>query len=110
VDVIGGGILGVVTSFFIGKVLCGKFRKEFSLESYQNKIVSGLNGNATILEGYTSSPPNMNPNGAPTGMTPNGGIRANGDAKRPSLRRLLSTQSTLTTMSDIAEDRELDNL
>ncbi|CAG7734351.1 unnamed protein product [Allacma fusca] len=109
VDVIGGGILGLVISFFTSKVLCGKFRKEFHLESYQNKIVSGLNGNATILEGYTSSPPNMNPNGGST--TLNGGInRANGDVKRPSLRRLLSTQSTLTTMSDIAEDRELDNL
>ena len=74
--------------------------------------MSGLNGNATILEGYSSSPspPHLNSSSNDSSLGNNGKIpRVNGDRK-PSLRRLLSTQSTMTTMSDIAEDRELDNL
>ena len=88
-----------------------------NLESYQNKVMSGLNGNATILEGFSTSPchPNNDSKGISysAGDMPsngNGPPRLNGDMKRPSLRRLLSTQSNITTMSEIAEDRELDNL
>lgn len=85
-------------------LLCNGFGKPLNLGVYQSKVVSGANGSATILDGFPTSPTN---NILPAGL--NGGTRAIND-KRPSLRRLLSTQSTLTQMSDIVEDRELDSL
>lgn len=73
------------------------------MKTYQSKVVSGANGSATILEGFPNNPVNN----VPPGM--NGGSKHSTD-KRPSLRRLLSTQSTVTQMSEIVEDRELDSL
>lgn len=85
--------------------LCGCFGKPLNVAGYQNKVVSGMNGSATIVDGFPS-------NGSATTVAlppgTNGGVRH--DGKRPSLRRLLSTQSTMTQMTEIAEDRELDSL
>ncbi|XP_021964477.1 phospholipid phosphatase 1 isoform X2 [Folsomia candida] len=108
VDVTFGGILGAIGGICSAIILCKGFGKPLHLGVYQSKVVSGAhNGSATILDGFPNSPPGNGP--LPPGM--NGGSRppTNGE-KRPSLRRLLSTQSTMTQMTDIVEDRELDSL
>jgi len=97
-----GGISGVFTSI----VLCKCFGKSMKTAGYQNKVVSGLNGSATIVDVF---PSNGTTNSVSLPPGTNGGLRHN-DGKRPSLRRLLSTQSTMTQMTEIAEDRELDSL
>ncbi len=85
-------------------LLCNGFGKPLNLGTYQNcKIVSGANGSATIIDGFPISSTNQLPPGL-------NGTRLQNNEKRPSLRRLLSTQSTMTQMSDIVEDRELDSL
>jgi hypothetical protein len=91
--------------------LCKNFGDKLSLEPYEkddpyhHHHTPTTNGSATtVLEGF--DPQNIL---ALNGSLPNAAGRiGNGDTKRPSLRRLLSAQSTLTQMSDITEDRELE--
>ncbi|ODM91408.1 putative phosphatidate phosphatase [Orchesella cincta] len=108
IDIAFGGFIGAIGGIFTATVLCGGFGKPMKAAGYQNKVVSGMNGSATIVDGFPS-----NGNTTTVALPPgtNGGVRHNHhDNKRPSLRRLLSTQSTMTQMSEIAEDRELDSL
>jgi len=110
-DVMAGAVAGTTGALISAFVFCNGFRKSRMnhLGAYQNKVVSGANGSATMVDIY---PTTNNSNNGPLPAGLNGGSRLpnHDSSKRPSLRRLLSTQSSVSQMTDIVEDRELDSL
>jgi hypothetical protein len=110
IDITIGGIVGIVGGLFSAIFLCKCFTEKLTVGA----LMSGMNGSAGQGGNANTNTTRIDMNSP--GVINNGVIpggpqqQSNGDIKRPSLRRLLSTQSTLTTMSEVSEDRELENV